>query len=124
MDFYPELPPLSDRERFPPSAHVRAMMQLNRDCRKHLQMGRGFECRADTLDRIEAAYVEACRAYRVWDRLDDADYWQDWACDSDPFYYHRRRREALAWLLDQLGPADYYAGRMPPAIPLARIPWR
>ena len=58
------------------------------------------------------AVQEADRLYQVWDNVRDA------RCD---YYYVTVRRHALQKLREAIGPEAYYAGCLPPHVPVWRF---
>ena len=100
----PALPPLSDLERFPPPQVVADAMDFNRTVTKRLH---GQQSMRRHLWWEYQEILDGCNeSFWAWDALDDA---QSGACGP--------RREALRRLKDRIGPAAYFAGRMPPAVP-------
>jgi hypothetical protein len=103
-------PPVSDCLRFPDRAVVSDLLAFNRayrqqmDARQAVEPVHGWEYRE--------AVQEADRLYQIWDNVRDA------RCD---YYYITVRRHALLKLRETLGPEDFYAGRLPPHVPLWRF---
>lgn len=102
-------PPLEDVERFPPAWVIEEQLRINRLYREHL------ECRITVEQHqawlIHTVMMETDRLYEVWDTLRWA------ACYSSS----ENRRDMLSRLRELLGPADYYAGILPPVLPLHRF---
>jgi hypothetical protein len=103
-------PPVSDCLRFPDRAVVSELLAFNRayrqqmDARQAVELVHWWEFRE--------AVQESDRLYQVWDNVRDA------RCD---YYYVTVRRHALKKLRDTIGPEDYYAGRLPPHVPVWRF---
>jgi hypothetical protein len=105
-----DAPRLVDAERFPDRAVVNELLAFNRDYRNYLE-GRQ---RLDYLCRGEyrRALIETDLLFTVWDAVRDA------RCD---YYFVPVRRQALKRLREILPDEDYYAGRLPPHVPLWRF---
>jgi hypothetical protein len=103
-------PPVSDCLRFPDRAVVSELLAFNRayrqqmDARQAVELVHWWEFRE--------AVQEADRLYQVWDNVRDA------RCD---YYYVTVRRHALKKLRDTIGDEDYYAGKLPPHVPVWRF---
>jgi hypothetical protein len=103
-------PPVSDCQRFPDRAVVSELLAFNRayrqqmDARQAVELVHWWEFRE--------AVQEADRLYQVWDNVRDA------RCD---YYYVTVRRHALKKLRDAIGPEAYYAGTLPPHVPVWRF---
>lgn len=100
-----DAPPLIDNERFPCRYTLTCQLALNRELHRHVDAQAHGDRRRLVLDELDQAYVQL-------DTLRDA------RC---AYYYVTVRREALKRLCDQLGPEAYYAGRLPPCVPLHRL---
>jgi len=105
-----DAPLLADNQRFPDRGAVNEMLAFNRAYRRHLDGRQPME--TDRATPLQAALRETDKLYQVWDSVRDA------RCD---FYYVTVRRQALKKLRDLLGPDDYYAGKLPPYVPLWRF---
>jgi hypothetical protein len=105
-----DAPAMNDCLRFPDRDLVNELLSFNRAYRQHIsarqpvELGRWWEYRA-TLQETE-------HLYQVWDTVRDA------RCD---YYYVTVRRQALKKLRELLGEEAYYAGRLPPHVPLWRF---
>lgn len=105
------LPPLEDCLRFPTQKFVTDMLAQNRSFRA------GLEARLQ-LDEIHAlvirdAIVETDQCYQVWDSVRDA---------SCSYYYVTVRRQSLGALRSLIGAESYYAGQLPPWVPMRHVP--
>jgi len=105
-------PPLTDLLWFPPAVVARSMRELSQKhqewvgeqyrkaigpCEEKFWMTWGWEARV-----CEEAWGDLCSAY-------------------DEGFDPRNRRAHLGFLRDKLAPEYYYAGRMPPPVPLWRF---
>lgn len=106
----PDLPPLTDLDRFPCRDAVVNAWQLNVQYRDVLAFRQAMYPHRHW--EYETVLEESRELFEVWDTLDDAQRW---------YYDEALRRRRLARLLELLGPADYYAGRLPPAVPVWRF---
>ncbi len=103
-------PPLSDCYRFPDRSTISDLLAFNRayrqnlDSRMPVELVRSWELRE--------ALQETDRLYQVWDLVRDA------RCD---YYYVTVRRQSLKRLRESIGPDAYYAGQLPPHVPLWRF---
>jgi hypothetical protein len=103
-------PPVADCLRFPDRATVSDLLAFNRayrqqmDARQAIELVHWWEYRE--------AVQEADKLYQVWDNVRDA------RCD---YYYVTVRRHALQKLREAIGPEAYYAGRLPPHVPVWRF---
>jgi len=105
-----DAPPLADCVRFPDRELVGDLLSFNRNYRQHLDGRQAFDT-AYSWD-LHEALQETDRLYEVWDTVRDA------RCES---YYVTVRRQALKKLRDTVGPASYYAGNLPPHVPVWRF---
>lgn len=103
-------PPLHDAQAWPCIRTCVLNLEFNRAYRQHLERLLEVECR-DTWT-LREAIAETDRLYHVWDLIRDAQ------CD---YYMVTVRRLALEQLRQEIGVADYYAGRMPPCVPVWRF---
>ena len=103
-------PPVSDCRRFPDRTVVSELLAFNRAYRQHMEMRQAVEL-VHWWEFREAAQ-EADRLYQIWDNVRDA------RCD---YYYVTVRRHALQKLRDTIGPEAYYAGTLPPHVPVWRF---
>jgi hypothetical protein len=103
-------PAASDSERFPDRETINHLLTFNRsyrqqiDSRQPLELVHWWELRL--------AVQETERLYQIWDSARDA------RCD---FYYVTVRRQALKRLQEMIGEEAYYAGNLPPCVPLWRF---
>ena len=102
------LPPVSldELDRFPPRAVATENRIFSRQYEQWLELHRGL-CPGRYCPDLEEAISETSRLYAIWDALEDA--LTEWRLD---------RLERLETLRDLLGAEDYYAGQMPPPVPL------
>ncbi len=120
-DPHPELPPLSDLDRFPVKWVVEEQLEFSRQHRAWLRVQQGAHpyWSADWQPWLD----EAQELWDVWSLLDSA--WMEWTDDGweggEPFDVDAYRRGLLAQLRDRLGYRDYYEGRMPPPVPIWRF---
>jgi hypothetical protein len=103
-------PPLADCQRFPDRATVSDLLAFNRTYRQQMDARQAVEL-VHWWDYHEAVR-EADQLYQVWDNVRDA------RCD---YYYVTVRRHALQKLREEIGPEAYYAGRLPPHVPVWRF---
>lgn len=105
-----DAPLLHDSDRFPPRSVVSDMLAFNRAYRQHLENRQSVDL-ARWWD-LREAIQETDRLYQVWDTVRDA------RCE---YYYVTVRRQALKRLRDALGPQRFYAGNLPPNVPVWRF---
>jgi hypothetical protein len=105
-----DAPSVHDALRFPTRAVVTENLDFNRSYRRYLDMRQPVE-RARWWE-YQSALEETDHLYSVWDTVRDA------RCEC--YYVHIRRR-ALKTLRDLIGDDAYYAGRLPPYVPLWRF---
>lgn len=103
-------PPLCDFARFPNRELVGDMIVFNRDYRRHLTERLAID-RLDAAS-IRAALQETDGLYEIWDLVRDA---------RSDYYYLTVRRQALADLRKKIGYHAYYAGGLPPVVPVWRF---
>ena len=103
-------PPVSDCLRFPERSVVSEMLAFNRSYRQQMDARQAVEL--VHWWEFREAVQEADRLYQVWDNVRDA------RCD---YYYVTVRRHALKKLRDTIGPEAYYAGTLPPHVPVWRF---
>lgn len=105
------LPPLSDRDRFPPKESARSAMQFNRAYRLHAQTRQSFE-----LHRWwewQETLSETDRLFHCWDWLHAAQGGEG----REEAYW----RTSLVRLRQLIGDEAYMAGTMPPPAPVWRF---
>jgi hypothetical protein len=105
-----DAPPLCDGIRFPDRGLVNELLSFNRAYRQNLDSRQAL----DPTGRWELheALQETDRLYQIWDTVRDA------RCD---YYYVTVRRQALKKLRESIGPQAYYAGTLPPHVPVWRF---
>jgi hypothetical protein len=103
-------PPLHDASRFPDRATVSELLAFNRAYRQNMESRQAVELLHWA--EFRQAVNEADRLYQIWDTVRDA------RCD---YYYVTVRRHALQKLRDTLGAEEYYAGKLPPHVPVWRF---
>ena len=111
QDRYQDLrdaPPIADAIRFPHRHFCRAALDANRDYREWLEAHTAIESSPWVYEAI--AECEATR--EVWDCADDA---------NSEYCYVSARRASLKRLLELIGPHAYYAGCLPPYVPVWRF---
>lgn len=107
---YANAPPLHDCLRFPDRATACELIAFNRTYRQQMEARQALEL--VRWREFREAAQEADRLFYVWDAVRDA------RCD---YYYVTVRRDALRKLRDTLGVDDYYAGKLPPHVPVWRF---
>ena len=105
-----DAPPLADCLRFPDRALINELLSFNRAYRQHLDSRQALD--AGSRWELQEALQETDRLYQIWDSVRDA------RCD---YYYVTVRRQALKQLREVVGPQDYYAGNLPPHVPVWRF---
>ena len=105
-----DAPPLCDCVRFPQRTLINELLSFNRTYRQHLDSRQAL----DPTGRwdLHESLQEADRLYQIWDTVRDA------RCD---YYYVTVRRQALKKLREAIGPHSYYAGCLPPHVPVWRF---
>jgi hypothetical protein len=103
-------PPLHDCLRFPDRATVSEMLAFNRAYRQNMDTRQAVEL--VHWWQFREAVQEADRLYQIWDTVRDA------RCE---YYYVTVRRHALKKLRETLGDESYYAGKLPPHVPVWRF---
>jgi len=103
-------PPVGDCSRFPDRSIVNDMLAFNRSYRQHMDARQAVEL-VHWWEYREAVQ-ETDRLYQIWDNVRDA------RCD---YYYVTVRRHALQKLREAIGPEAYYAGCLPPHVPVWRF---
>lgn len=106
-----DAPPLADAARFPDRDGLGDLLALNREFRHWAETRRVID--QDRGPELRRAGREAERIYKAYDLVRDA------GCE---WYYVSVRREALKGLRELLGDEDYYAGRLPPPVPVWMYP--
>jgi hypothetical protein len=108
-----DVPKLGMCEFFPERKQVTEWLAFNRTMRADLVHWRSMGGVYD--DEFIQAISETDRLYQVWDTVRDA------RCE---FYYVTVRRQALQLLRELIGDEAFYAGRMPPPVPVRHLPRR
>lgn len=103
-------PLAADALRFPDRTTVNDYLLLNRDHHRHLDHRQAGE--PARWCELSDALRETNALYQVWDTVRDA------RCE---YHYITMRRHALKRLRETLGEEAYYAGRLPPYVPLWRF---
>ena len=103
-------PPVSDSNLFPSYQRCCEQYWHARDHQDWLRMQKYLDRGTPAEDLWEAWEDDARDRVRIWEAAASAqlDYGSSW------------KREALAYLKSLLTEADYYAGRLPPPLPLWR----
>ncbi len=102
-----DAPMLSDCGRFPNRSDITQSLTFNRKFAQHLENQRSLQ--RDRSGLYERALSDTKHLYQVYDAVRDAQ------CD---FYYVTVRRAALKKLRELVGREAYYAGQLPPAVPV------
>lgn len=105
-------PPVEDLQRFPAAAICDEQIAAADRYWTHLQAR--LEWEPLNYWRLSTVAAEAAELRRAWSALRDA------CVHSHPDW----QREALRTLRERIGPEAYYAGRMPPCVPVWRFEWR
>jgi hypothetical protein len=105
-----DAPHISDSRRFPERAIINEMLVFNRGFRKHLDDRQLLE--TDRAAFYRAAVSETDRLYQIWDAVRDS------RCE---LFYITSRRQALKRLRSLIGQEAYYAGELPPHVPVWRF---
>ncbi len=103
-------PPVADCLRFPDRATVSDLLAFNRAYRQQMDARQAIEL--VHWWEFHEAVQETDHLYQIWDNVRDA------RCD---YYYVTVRRHALQKLREAIGPAAYYAGCLPPHVPVWRF---
>lgn len=104
------VPPISDSVRFPSRDYIAALLTDNRTYSRILEGRRDGE--PGRYEEIMAVTRENDKLYKVWDAVRDAK------CE---YYYVSVRRTALKRCMELIGEEAYYAGRLPPHVPVWRF---
>jgi hypothetical protein len=105
-----DAPNLCDGLRFPERSTIGDMLAFNRSYRQHIDSRQAVE--VVHWWELREAVQEADRLYHVWDTVRDA------RCD---YYYVTVRRQALKRLREMIGDEAYFAGQLPPHVPVWRF---
>jgi hypothetical protein len=101
-----DAPPLNDCRRFPDYRYAGEQITLNNEYRHYINLKLSME--PWRFDKLKAASNEANRLNAIWD---------DVRCISLGYTVFNTRL-ALKTLRERLGEAAYYAGDLPPPVPL------
>lgn len=107
-------PPLSDLARFPSIDVVEYELKCNRLYHDYILSRRAVEHRHWWV--MHEVVVETNQLHTAWDTL-----WRAQLHGHSHIGRGNKQRDGLARLRELLGPERYYAGEMPPAIPIHRF---
>jgi hypothetical protein len=107
---FKDTPPASDVMRLPVRGLINSLLGFNRDYRRHIEV-------LQTLNAVnwwetQQTLQECDDLYRIWDTIRDA------RCE---YYYITVRRQELQNLREMIGDEAYYAGSLPPHVPVWRF---
>lgn len=105
------VPFVEEARRFPARRLIEDLLAFNRSYRNDLSARLVLD--VIHAEELKAASAEAEHLHRVWATARDA------RCE---YYYVLVRRQALRDLRALIGPEAFYSGRLPPAVPVWRIP--
>jgi hypothetical protein len=106
-------PMMEDSYRFPDREQINEMLAFNRAYRQYIDTHYSLFAGGEKFWKGQDILRETERLYQLWDTVRDA------RCE---YYYVTVRRQALRRLRDEmLGPKDYYAGQLPPYVPIWRF---
>jgi hypothetical protein len=100
----------SDLIRFPDRAVVNELLSFNRAYRAYVETCQPSNEAQSA--RLHAAKTEVDHLHQVWSLVHDA---------RSDYYYVALRRQALKKLRELIGDDAYYAGELPPHVPLWRF---
>lgn len=101
-------PPLADAHRWPSQEHIAACTKFNFDYQEILRNRKLTEMyRSEAFDEL---LTEACQLAHVWELA--------YHMRSGDAFAFASRRLAMIELRGLIGPENYYAGRLPPHVPL------
>lgn len=104
-------PLLGDCHRFPERKMINDFLALNRSYRNELTARLVID--VVHCEELRSAICETDQLYQVWDTVRDA------RCD---YYYVTVRRQSLQLLRELIGAEAFYAGQMPPNVPVWHFP--
>lgn len=105
-----DAPRVSEGWVFPPQNDLAERMSFNRRYREHIDIQ--IYVKPHKADEFREILVEVDRLYYI---LDDA-------CETQfSYFYVNAKRAALKRLKEKIGPAMFYAGELPPAVPVWRF---
>jgi hypothetical protein len=105
-----DAPRVKDSYRFPDRGAVNQLRSFNRAFRQSLAARLAVESGRESM--LREAMQETDRLFQIWDELHHA---------KNDNYYVTIRRESLKRLRDLVGKESYYAGVMPPCVPIWRF---
>lgn len=105
-----DAPALADAERFPDRTTINELLSFNRSYRQRMDVRQSME--PANWWTLQATLQETDCLYQLWDTVRDA------RCE---YYYVSVRRQALKKLRQEVGGDAYYAGHLPPHVPLWRF---
>lgn len=108
-----DAPLLGEGQRFPDRATITDFLTYNRGFRNELQARMAIDC--VHADELRDAIHDCDGLHQVWDTIRDAN------CT---YYYVPVRRQALHLVRELIGPAAFYAGQLPPPVPIWHLPRR
>ena len=108
-----DAPPACDAERFPPRTTINEFLAFNRTFRQNVDAR--LSAQPSHWWDLGQTLQETDQLYQVWDAARDA------RCE---YYYVTVRRQALKRLRELLGEQAYYAGKLPPHVPVWRFAMR
>lgn len=114
IDELKDAPLVSDCYRFPSRPYINELLSFNRDYKQHLQFQQISTTNMLKWWCYEDAIQETEYFYQIWDTTRDAQSF---------YYYITVRRAALLRLKKALGDKDYYAGNLPPHVPINYFTW-
>lgn len=106
-----DAPPLAEVANWPDRSYVTDLMARNRQYRRDMDAQRTIFHADEAL--LSQVIKETDELYCIWDKVRDAQ------CE---YYYITVRREALKALRCKLGRENFAERRLPPALPLWRMP--
>ena len=105
-----DAPWLVDSERFPKREEVNELLAFNRAYRQYIDLRQIVE--RSKWWEYQTILQETEQLYQIWDTV------RDTRCE---YYYVTVRRQAMLRLRDEIGKENYYAGILPPYVPLWRF---
>ena len=103
-------PPADDARRFPAEAVIQELLLSNRAYRRHLDARRAVE--HSLVWSLREVIQETDELHQIWDTLRQA---------RSEHQHVTARRHALRKLRDLVGAEAYYAGALPPGVPVWRF---
>lgn len=99
-----------DSYRFPPYSEVNELLLFNNEYTLHLKTQQIINI--NRRDEYDVLIKESMRLESIWRAVSESR--QEWQSNW-------QRRYNLKFVLDAIGPADYYAGKLPPHVPVWRF---